>query len=436
MNGETRKGLQKSLRSHMLFGVSAVISIFGGFAVWAGNTTLATAVVAPGTLVVDGNIKPVQHPSGGIVTEILVREGQVVHSDEVLIRLDATAAKMNYGILKAAINQLYARKARLFAESTGLQDIVVPSELALRIAPDKIDGVMESERRIFQSRRDAREGQRQQLGEQITQYQEQIKGLETQQAAKAQEIRLIDKELEGTRRLYNQGLVSLNRLNSLDRSEARIQGENGQLVASAASAKARISEIKIQLLQIDQDLRSQVETEQRDVQSRLDELTEKEVTARDQLNRVEIRAPTAGTIHDLNIHSVGAVVTPAETLLQIVPSQSKLVVSVKLAPSMIDQVAVGQSAFLKFTAFDRNTTPDLIGQVVRVSADLEMDPKANTAFYKCDIAISADEVAKLRELKLLPGMPVESFIRGNDRSVASYFTKPIRDHMARVFVER
>jgi len=270
MNGETRNGLRKSLRIHMLFGVSAVISIFGGFAVWAGNTTLATAVVAPGTLVVDGNIKPVQHPSGGIVTEILVREGQVVRSDEVLIRLDATAAKMNYEILKAAINQLYARKARLFAEAMGLQDIIVPSELALRIAPDKIDGVMESERRIFQSRRDAREGQRQQLGEQITQYQEQIKGLETQQAAKAQEIRLIDKELEGTRRLYNQGLVSLNRLNSLDRSEARIQGENGQLVASAASAKARISEIKIQLLQIDQDLRLQVETEQRDVQSRLD----------------------------------------------------------------------------------------------------------------------------------------------------------------------
>jgi len=436
MNSETRKGLQKSLRSHLLFSVCAVISIFGGFAVWAGSTTLATAVVAPGTLVVDGNIKPVQHPSGGIVTEILVREGQVVHSDEVLMRLDATAAKMNYEILKAAINQLYSRKARLFAEGTGLQDIVVPSELALRLAPDKIDGVMESERRIFQSRRDARDGQRQQLGEQITQYQEQIKGLETQQAAKAQEISLIDKELEGTRRLYKQGLVSLNRLNSLDRSEARIQGENGQLVASAARAKARISEIRIQLLQIDQDLRSQVETEQRDVQSRLDELTEKEVTARDQLNRVEIRAPTAGTIHDLNIHSVGAVVTPAETLLQIVPSQSELVVSVRLAPSMIDQVAVGQSAFLKFSAFDRNTTPDLTGQVVRVSADLETDAKTNTAFYKCDIAIPASEVAKLNELKLLPGMPVESFIRGNDRSVASYFTKPIRDHMARVFVER
>ncbi|MBB2701499.1 UNVERIFIED_ORG: HlyD family secretion protein [Rhizobium esperanzae] len=436
MNGGTRKSLQKSLRGHMRFGLCAVISIFGGFAVWAGTTTLASAVVAPGTLVVDGNIKPVQHPNGGIVTEILVREGQLVHSDEVLIRLDATAAKMNYEILKVAINQLYARKARLSAEAMGLQDVIVPSELAARIAPDKIDDVMESERRIFQSRRDAREGQRQQLGEQITQYQEQIKGLETQQAAKSQEIGLIEKELEGTRRLYTKGLVSLNRLNSLDRSEARIQGENGQLIASAASAKARISEIRIQLLQIDQELRSQVETEQRDVQSRLDELIEKEVTAQDQLKRVEIRAPTAGTVHDLNIHSIGAVVTPAETLLQIVPSQSELVVSVRLAPSMIDQVAVGQSAFLRFSAFDRNTTPDLNGHVVRVSADLETDAKTNTVFYKCDIAIPADEVAKLNGLKLLPGMPVESFIRGNDRSVASYFTKPIRDHMARVFVER
>ncbi len=436
MSMELREGLQKSLHRHMLFGACAVITIFGGFAVWAGNTSLASAVVAPGTLVVDGNIKPVQHPTGGIVTEILVREGQVVRNDEVLIRLDATAAKMNFEILKAAINQLYARKARLFAEATGVQEIAVPSELTLRISPDKIDGVMDAERRIFQSRRDAREGQRQQLGEQISQYQEQIKGLETQQAAKAQEIGLIDKELEGTRRLYNQGLVSLNRLNSLDRSEARIQGENGQLVASEASAKARIAEIRIQLLQIDQDLRSQVETEQRDVQSRLDELGEKEVTARDQLNRVEIRAPTAGTVHDLNIHSIGAVITPAETLLQIVPSQSELVVSVRIAPSMIDQVANGQAAFLKFSAFDRNTTPDLNGHVVRVSADLETDSKTNTAFYKCDIAIPAEEVAKLKDLKLLPGMPVESFIRGNDRSVASYFTKPIRDHMARVFVER
>jgi len=430
------KDLQRSLSLHATLGVAALVLVLGGVGTWASSTVVASAVVAAGSLVVDGKIKAVQHPSGGVVSEILVRDGQAVESGDTLVRLDDTEPRINYQILRAAVNQLHARHARLEAEASGAATVATSAAIIRRMGSDAAEVAMEAERRVFESRRIARRSQQDQLLQQITQLEEQIKGLDTQQSAKVREISLISKELEGIRRLYDRGLVSLNRLNSLDRSEARLQGERGQLIATAASTRAQISEIRIQLIQVDQDLRSQVETEQRDIQSRLDELVEKEVAAQERIRRLDIRAPSAGTVHALNIHTVGAVITPAEVILEIVPSHSDLVVTVRILPSMIDQVKLAQVAFLKFTAFDRNVTPDIVGKVTRISADLETDPRTGQVYYGCDIEILPEERKKLTELKLLPGMPVEAFIQGHDRTVSSYFTKPVMDHLGRVFVER
>jgi HlyD family secretion protein len=427
--------LSRSLRRNLVAGIATIALLFGGVGGWTATTDLSSAVIAVGTLVVDGNVKKVQHPSGGIVAELRMKEGQLVDAGEILIRLDDTVIRANLDAVSKSLNNLHARQARLEAERDGIATVMIPAILLQRLAPEVAEATMTSERRLFDDRRVSREGQKARLGEQGRQMEEQIKGLDVQQAAKAREIELIGKELEGQRRLFAQGLTSLNRVNSLDRDATRLEGERGALVASIAATRGRISEIELQLLQIDQTMRADVATELRDVDNQKAELVEQEVTALEQLKHIDIRAPIAGAIHALSIHTIGGVITPAEILMEIVPQESPLTVEARVAPQDVDQLAIGQAATLRLTAFNRNTTPELRGTLIRISADLETDEHTGSSFYRAGVAIPDDERQRLDDLSLVPGMPVEAFVRTGDRSVLSYFTKPIRDHAARVFRE-
>ncbi|RXT25274.1 hemolysin secretion protein D [Rhizobium leguminosarum] len=425
--------LTRSLRRHLVAGVAAITLLFGGVGGWAATTELSGAVIASGRLVVEGSVKKVQHQVGGIVAELLVREGQVVEASEVVVRLDATVTRSNLAAVATSLNQLHARKARLKTELDGLVQVETPLALHQRLSPEQAEAAMATERRLFRDRTAARDGQKARLREQTSQLREQISGLDVQQQAKTREIALIGKELEGQHRLFDMGLTSMNRVNSLDRDATRLEGERGQLVASIAATKGRIAEIELQLLQVDQTMRADVATELRDVETKESELVEQEVAALDQLKHIEVKAPIAGTVHQLSVHTIGGVVTPAETLMEIVPRESLLTVEARIRPQDIDQVAPGQPATLKFTAFNRNTTPDLNGSVLRVAADLETDDRTGISFYRASISIPASELGLIQDLKLLPGMPVEAFVRTDDRTVVSYLIKPIRDHAARVF---
>lgn len=425
--------LTRSLRRHLVAGAAAIGVLFGGVGGWAATTELSGAVIASGRLVVEGNVKKVQHQVGGTVAELLVQEGQVVEASEVVVRLDATVTRSNLAAVAASLNQIHARKARLKTELDGLFHVETPSALHQRLPPEQAEAAMATERRLFQDRTAARDGQKARLREQTAQLREQISGLDVQQQAKTREIALIGKELEGQHRLFEMGLTSMNRVNSLDRDATRLEGERGQLVASIAATKGRIAEIELQLLQVDQTMRADVAAELRDVETKESELVEQEVAALDQLKHIEVKAPIAGTIHQLSVHTVGGVITPAETLMEIVPRESLLTVEARIPPQDIDQVAPGQPATLKFTAFNRNTTPDLKGSVLRVAADLETDDRTGISFYRAAISIPASELALPHDMKLIPGMPVEAFVRTDDRTVVSYFVKPIRDHAARVF---
>lgn len=435
MTIDTQASLYRSLRRNLIAGTTAIAVLFGGVGGWAATTELSGAVIASGILVVDGNVKKVQHPSGGIVAELLVKEGQIVSAGETVIRLDATVTRANLAAVSKNLNHLHARQARLEAERDGLSAVAVPPVLLDRLSAQAAEVTMTSERRLFDDRRVSREGQKARLREQVQQFQEQIKGLDVQQQAKAREIELIGKELEGQRRLFDQGLTSMNRVNSLDRDATKLQGERGQLIASMAAARGRISEIELQFLQVDQTMRAEVAAELRDVENQQAELVEKEVTALDQLKHIEIKAPIAGVAHQLTVHTVGGVITSAETLMEIVPQGSTLTVEARIAPQDVDQLAIGQDATLRLTAFNRNTTPELKGSLIRVSADLETDEQSGTNFYRAAIAIPNDELERLSGLSLVPGMPAEAFIRTGDRTVLSYFAKPIRDHANRVFRE-
>ena len=423
----------RSLHRHLLAGLTTLVVLGGGMGGWAATTELSGAVVAPGLVVVDSHVKKVQHPTGGVIGEIRVREGDRVRAGDLVVRLDETITRANLAVVTKALDELAARQGRLEAERDGLDRIRVKHELALRVAQPEVRDLLWSEQSLFELRRKAREGQRAQLKSQVEQLKEQIGGLELQAQAKGDEVKLIASELKGVDELYLKNLVPITRVTALKREETRLRGEQGQLIAGVAQAKGKISETELQTLQIDQELRSEVAKELRDIQAKSAELAEKRVAAEDQLKRIDIRSPQDGIVHQLAVHTVGGVIAPGDALMLVVPQADDLAIEVKVQPQDIDQLKVGQDAVLRLSAFNQRTTPEVRGRISRIAADLTQDSKTGTAYYTARIAAEEDEIRQLNELKLVPGMPVEAFIRTGERTALSYLTKPLTDQMNRAF---
>ena len=432
MARNTRLG---TIRAHLIAGVAAVALLVVGVGGWAATTELAGAVVAPGAVVVDSNVKKIQHPTGGIVSELLVHNGDVVKTGQVIVRLDDTQARSNLAIHTKRLDELMARQARDEAERDGADRIVFPEELTKRSADPDVARLMAGEERLFNIRRKAREGQKAQLDERIAQLRQEVTGLVAQEAAKVNEIEWIKKELEGIMTLWQKNLVQFTRVVSLQRDLARAEGDHGQLIASTAENKNKIAEIELQIIQIDQDLRAEVGKELATIRADIAETTEQKIAAEDVFSRIEIRAPQDGTVHEMSVHTVGGVIAAGEEMMQIVPAGDTLDVEAKLPPDAIDQVHVGQTAVLRFSAFSQRTTPEIDGIVTVVSADLIQDPKTNERYYSARIAIPQPRIRDLG-LTLIPGMPVETFIRTDDRTVVSYLMKPLSDQIKKAFRER
>jgi len=435
MNSLSNARLRRSLRSNLRFGLIGVVIFFGSVGGWAATTDISGAVIATGQVSVEGHTKQVQSSASGVVRDLKVEEGQLVSFGDVLIQLDETSARAKLNAISNGLDQLLARQARLESERDGLVEVPMPPQLLERVSSSIAETKLSSERRLFNDRRLSRDGQRARLKEQEQQIREQIAGLDVQQRAKTREIDLIGLELQGQRRLLGQGLTSLNRVNSLDRSAARLEGERGQLIASIATAKARITEIELQLLQVEQTMRTEVATELRDVENKRTDLREQEISALNELQKVTIRSPATGIVHKLVAHTVGGVITAAEPLMEIVPRASDLILETKIAPRDIDQVVIGQLAMVRMAAFNRNTTPELEGTVSRISADLEADPRTGVGFYTAVVRVDAQERDKVPDLSFIPGMPVEVYIRTGQRTVLSYLVKPIGDHASKAFRE-
>lgn len=436
LEGPSQSSASSSIRRHLLVAGVLTAVLVGGLGVWAGTTEISGAVVVPGVVVVESNVKKVQHPTGGVVGELLAREGMSVKAGDVLVRLDPTQAAVNLAIVSKSIDELLVRQIRLEAERDGETSIVFPPNLVERAATDSdFNRVMTGEARLFELRRSARTGQESQLRERVQQLREQIKGVDEQLQAKKLEIGLIDSELKGVRELYAKNLIPVQRVTALERDRARLHGENGALVATVAQTHARISETELQILQIGQDLRTEVGRDLSEIRGKLAELSERKVAAQDQLNRIDIRSPTDGVVHQLAVHTVGGVVTAGEALMVIVPQGDTLSVEARLAPESIDQVRVGQRAIMRFSAFNQRTTPELNGVVQRVAADLTTDNRTGVSYYVARVEIPDAELSRLNQ-RVIPGMPVEAFIQTGERTVMSYLTKPLADQMSRALRER
>ena len=424
---------RQSIRRYTLAGAAVVAFLTLGVGVWATTVEIAGALIAPGTVVVESNIKKVQHPTGGVVGELRVKDGDRVKAADLLVRLDDTITRANLAIVTKTLTELTARKARLSAERDGSGSITFPEELLREVDVPDVAQVMAAEVKLFDLRRSARAGQKSQLRERINQANEEIVGFGSQKAAKEKEIGFIEHELTGVRDLYQKNLVPITRLSQLEREATRLGGERGQLIAATAQARGKIAELQLQIIQVDQDLSSEVAKEMREIDARIGEFIERKVSALDQLKRTDIRAPQDGTVFQSSVHTIGGVIPAGEPIMMIVPDSDRLTVEAKVNPQDIDKVAPGQSATLRFSAFNSGTTPEVSGQVSQVSADITTDQRTNQSYYTIRIAMPPEEVARLGNVRLVPGMPVEAFVKTGERTVMSYLMKPLSDQVNRAF---
>ena len=425
--------LRHAIRRNVRLGTVSALLLVGGLGLWAATSSLSGAVVATGHLVVDSNVKSVQHQQGGVVGVLKVQNGSVVSAGDVLVRLDDTVAKANLAIIDNGLAELAARRARLIAERDGLTAVQYPAELLERQAEQQVAQLIEGENRLFALRRQAREGQVSQLRERIEQFRQEIAGIEAQQASKKKEIALIEVELKGVQELWKKKLVSISRLADRQRAQAQINGEDGALTAASAQTRGRISETELAIIQIDQDMRSEVAGELREIDAKAAELRERQVAAQQSLKQIDIRAPQSGRVHQLAVHTIGGVIAPGEAIMQIVPTSDALVVEARVAPQDIDQIRVGQPTTLRLSAFNQQNTPEVEGEVTRVSPDLIEDAKTGVSYYAVRIVLSVQSLEKADALELKPGMPAEAFLKTGDRTVLSYLLKPLVDQATRAF---
>ena len=428
--------VRQSIRFHLFLGLGIVALLAAGLGGWASTVLISGALIAPGQIVVESNVKKVQHPTGGVVGEVRARDGDLVKAGDIVVRLDDTVTRANLAIVTKNLDAALARAARLQAEQRGVDRIEFPQTLLDRAGDPDVKLLLSAETKLFDVRVNGRAGQKAQLRERITQLNEEIAGLSAQEKAKDQEIALVQNELTGVRDLYDKRLVQLSRLTQLERDSARLNGERAQYIAARAQAKGKITETELQIIQVDKDVVSEVSKDLRETNDKIGELIERKVAAEDQLRRIDIRAPQDGMVLQSNVHTVGGVVTAGDALMLIVPQTDDLQVEAKVNPVDIDKLQIGQKTLLRLSAFNQRTTPELNGLVSRVSPDVTTDQRTGQSYYTIRVSMPAEEIARLGDVKMIPGMPVEAFVQTGDRTMLSYLMKPLHDQLMRAFREK
>ncbi|SMC60642.1 HlyD family type I secretion periplasmic adaptor subunit [Primorskyibacter flagellatus] len=425
------------LKGPMLLGILALVVLVGGFGYWAATTEISGAIIAPGQIEVDQNRQIVQHPDGGVVEEILVDEGDTVAAGDILIRLDPTLRRSELSIIEGQLFELMARRARLDAERDESDTLDFPEELLARAAEDEeINELVQGQQRLFDARRDSIAREVEQLGKRRDQISDQIIGIDAQQDALTEQVSLIEKELADQQSLLDRGLAQATRVLSLQRERARLSGTVGELTAQKAQAAGRITETEIEILKLTTRRREEAITTLRDLGYRERELAEQRRALVEQLARMEIRAPVSGVIYGLQVFTPRSVIRAADPVLYIVPQDRPLVIAAQVETIHIDKLFVEQNVSLRFSALDQRETPELFGRVTQISADAFTDENSRASYYRAEIVLSEGEINRLpKGTVLIPGMPVEAFIRTDDRTPLAYLVKPFADYFAKAFRE-
>ncbi|MSU90499.1 HlyD family type I secretion periplasmic adaptor subunit [Rhodobacteraceae bacterium 2CG4] len=415
--------------------VALVVLVFG-IGGWSAVARISGAVISSGMVQVEGNRQAVQHSEGGLVGEILVRDGDRVQAGDVLLRLDDKLMRSDLAVIEGQLFELLARKSRLIAERDGAEDVAFSDELVeVAETRDEIPELMEGQRQLFRARRETVDKQTSQLRERIVQTENQVVGIEAQIAALATQRDLIAEELEDQQSLLDRGLTQQSKVLSLRRESARLEGELGELQSRAAQSKGQISETELEILRLQADMREQAISQLRDLEYNEIELRERRRSTLETLSRLEVRAPATGLVYSRQVNTVGAVVKPADVLMYIVPQEQPLVITSRIPTIHRDQVNAGQPATLRFPAFDQRTTPVLEGVVTKVSADAFTDETTGVSYYTAELLPLEGELQKIEGREIVPGMPVESYIRTGERTPMNYLLKPLTDYLNRAFRE-
>jgi len=426
-----------SIRRHVWLGFATLALLVGGIGLWSVSVTISGAIVAGGQVMVESNRQIVQHPDGGVVGEILVADGDTVEAGQVLVRFDSTLQQSRLAIIEGQLNEIMARRARLEAERDGANDLTLPVGLVELTNEPAMIRLIEGQVSLFEARSASLDGERAQLAERIIQIENQIRGAEAQQTALKTQLTLLEPELRDQQDLLSRGLTQAATVSALQREAARLAGSIGEIDANIAENRGRIAEIELEGLRLGSTFREQAISSLRDLDYSEIELRENRLALLETLSRLDVRAPRAGIIHGLAVHAIRAVVQGAEPILYIIPQDSPLIIAARIPVIDIDQVFVGQLARLRFVAFDQRSTPELNGQIARISPDSLLDERSGQAYYAAELTLDAGEVARLGDgLTLLPGMPVEAFIATGDRTPLSYLVKPFADYFNRAFREQ
>lgn len=430
---KVRRGLTRRLTAGYVVTAIFLLGVVG----YAAVVEIRGAVIAPGNMVVEGNIRRIQHQDGGSVAEILVHNGQKVAAGDILVRMNETQARAELGVVMVQLYGQQVRAARLIAERDDAASIKFPPPPVDAGAETDSAGIIAIEKELFEARKRARDGEISQLRERIDQIGQEIEGLTAQQKAIEDQAAVVRNELVGLEGLLKQGLTQLSRINPQRLTLAQLEGKAGEIKAQIARARGRISEINVQIAQVGKQTLNEVTGDLRDASERIADLQERRLAAEAKLQRIEIRAPIAGTIHQMSVFTIGGVVAPGETVMQIVPENEKLLVESRIEPAFIDQVSVGQDALIRFSSFDQRNTPELAGRVIFVSADLEHDPKQQAApYFRARAELKPGEIEKLADQRIISGLPAELHLQTRERTILSYLLKPLTDQISRTFRER
>jgi len=426
-----------SARTPLIVGFLGLLVLVGGFGTWSVRTQIAGAIIASGRIEVERNRQVVQHPTGGVVADIMITEGATVTAGELLIELESAGLQSQYTISEGQLFEILARRGRLEAERDNAETIAFLDEVVEMAADnDDLDELVVGQRNLFFARKESASKELEQLEKRQAQIGNQIEGIDAQTESLGEQLALIQQELDNQQNLFNRGLAQGGTLLALRRNLASLNGQLGELIASKAEAEARITETEIAALQLRTQSREEAITQLRDLRYRELELREQRSALKEELSRLEIRAPVSGIVYGLQVQTPRSVLQAAEPVLYLVPQDRPLVIATQVEPVHVDQVLVGQAVNVRFSSLDQRTTPELVGQVSLVSADAFEDEGTGQSYYRTEIVLDPGELERLPEgVGLIPGMPVEAFIRTDDRSPLLYLTKPFLDYFNRAFRE-
>ena len=412
-----------------------ILVFFGGFGAWAVLAPLDSAALAPGRVTVASNRKTVQHLEGGIVKELLVKEGDAVAGDQVLIKLDDTQARARLDLLYSRYDKLLATEARLETEQASAAEIVFPESLTSRRHQPQVAKILDAEKALFEARQRSTEGRIHIFHKRIDQLNKEISGLAAQVAAEDEQLVIIEDERASFEVLFKKGVVGKARLLRLKREAAKLKGERGDHLSQITQARQRIGETELEIIDLKNSMLNQVVSGLSDTQAELVDVSERLKAAEDILVRTDIRAPQAGVVMGLNVHTEAGVIAPGQRLLDIVPEDDTLVIEAQVTPNDIDVVYAGLPAQVRLTAFKQRNTPLLDGKLTRVSADSFTDERSGASYFLARITIDAAELKKLDGRELYPGMGAEVMIKTGKRTTMDYILAPLTDSLRRAFRE-